>query len=128
MKISRIRAFKAALPYRNGAHGLDAGEETRLAKASVIVIDADAGLSDCGEFKRAGENDMATQSEDEEDAARLPAPRVLDENPRRTTWIDQIKEKIIRGEGHAKEPSGRARRGTLATALESTFANCGAAA
>ncbi len=45
MKITRIRIFKTDLPYVDGAYGWGAGNAITTARASVVVIDTDAGLS-----------------------------------------------------------------------------------
>ena len=58
MKITRIRIFKTDLPYVGGAYVWGAGNAIEVAKASVVVIDTDAGLQGCGEFTPCGENYM----------------------------------------------------------------------
>lgn len=56
MKITRIRLYKTALPYIDGAYAWGAGHVIETAIASVVVIDTDAGLQGCGEFTPCGEN------------------------------------------------------------------------
>ena len=40
----------ADLPYVGGEYGWGAGNVIRTARASVVVIDTDSGISGCGEF------------------------------------------------------------------------------
>lgn len=44
MKITRIRVYKTDLPYTDGAYGWGAGNAITVAKASVVVMDTDAGV------------------------------------------------------------------------------------
>lgn len=50
MKITRIRIYKTGLPYVGGAYVWGAGNAIKVAQASVVVIDTDAGLQGSGEF------------------------------------------------------------------------------
>lgn len=104
MKITRIRVFKSTLPYVGGTYSWGAGNAISVAKASVVVIDTDAGLSGCGEFTPCGENYMVAPSEGVEAAARLLAPALLDEDPRQLAQIERIMDHVIQGHGYAKAP------------------------
>lgn len=104
MKITRIRVFKTDLPYAGGAYGWGAGNAITIAKASVIVIDTDAGLSGCGEFTPCGENYMVGHSEGVEALARLVAPSIIGEDPRQVARIEQIMDHVVQGHGYAKAP------------------------
>ena len=59
MKFTRIRIYKTDLPYVGGAYVWGAGNAIDAARASVVVIDTDAGVQGCGEFTPCGENYMA---------------------------------------------------------------------
>ncbi|WP_343079161.1 mandelate racemase/muconate lactonizing enzyme family protein [Ostreiculturibacter nitratireducens] len=104
MKITRIRVYKTDLPYVGGAYVWGAGNAITVAKASVVVIDTDAGLSGCGEFSPCGENYMIAHSEGVEAAARLMAPALLGEDPRQVARIERIMDHVIQGHGYAKAP------------------------
>ncbi|MEM8792348.1 MAG: enolase C-terminal domain-like protein [Pseudomonadota bacterium] len=104
MKITRIRVFKAALPYVDGAYRWGAGNAIETAMSSVVVIDTDAGISGCGEFCPCGDNYMEAHSEGVEAAARLLAPKLLGEDPRQVARIEAIMDHVIRGHGYAKAP------------------------
>lgn len=104
MKISRIRVFKADLPYVGGTYAWGAGNAITVARASVVVIDTDAGLTGCGEFTPCGENYMVAHSEGVEAFARLAAPKLLGEDPRQVHKIERLMDHIVQGHGYAKAP------------------------
>ena len=45
MKITRVRIFKTDLPYVDGDYNWGAGNSISVAKAAVVVVDTDAGLT-----------------------------------------------------------------------------------
>ncbi|MBD3666245.1 mandelate racemase [Sulfitobacter sp. TSTF-M16] len=104
MKITRIRIFKTDLPYVGGAYVWGAGNALETAKASVVVIDTDAGLQGCGEFTPCGENYMVAHSEGVEAFARLVAQRLIGEDPRQVARIEQLMDHAMQGHGYAKAP------------------------
>ncbi|MEL7281243.1 MAG: enolase C-terminal domain-like protein [Pseudomonadota bacterium] len=104
MKITRIRLFKTDLPYIDGAYAWGAGNSIETAKASVVVIDTDAGLRGCGEFTPCGENYMVAHSEGVEAFARLAAPHLLGEDPRQVSRMEHLMDHIVQGHGYAKAP------------------------
>ncbi|MEM7653245.1 MAG: enolase C-terminal domain-like protein, partial [Pseudomonadota bacterium] len=104
MKIIRIRIYKTDLPYVGGAYVWGAGNTISTARASVVVIDTDAGLQGCGEFTPCGENYMVAHSEGVEAAARILAPALLGEDPRQLSRIEQLMDHTIQGHGYAKAP------------------------
>ncbi len=104
MKISRIRIYKTDLPYVGGAYVWGAGNAIEVAKASVVVIDTDAGLQGCGEFTPCGENYMVAHSEGVEALARLVAPKLLGEDPRQVSRIERHMDSLVQGHGYAKAP------------------------
>ena len=104
MKITRIRIFQTELPYVGGTYVWGAGNAIAVAKASVVVIDTDAGLQGCGEFTPCGKNYMVAHSEGVAALARLVAPRLLGEDPRQTGRIERLMDGIVQGHGYAKAP------------------------
>ena len=104
MKITRIRIYKTDLPYVGGAYVWGAGNAITVSKASVVVIDTDAGLTGCGEFSPCGENYMVAHSEGVEAAARLLAPALLGEDPRQVARVERLMDHTIQGHGYAKAP------------------------
>ena len=104
MKITRIRVFKTDLPYVGGSYGWGAGNAITMARASIVVIDTDAGLQGCGEFTPCGENYMVAHSEGVEALARLVAPVLLGEDPRQVARIEQMMDHAVQGHGYAKAP------------------------
>ncbi len=104
MKITRIRIYKTDLPYVGGTYTWGAGNPITTAKASVVVIDTDAGLQGCGEFTPCGENYMVAHSEGVEAFARLAAPHLLDQDPRQVARMEQLMDNIVQGHGYAKAP------------------------
>ena len=104
MKITRIRVFQTDLPYVDGIYRWGAGNGIEVARASVVVIDTDAGLTGCGEFTPCGENYMVAHSEGVSALARLVAPALLGEDPRAVARIEQILDHAVQGHGYAKAP------------------------
>ena len=104
MKITRIRVYKTDLPYVGGAYVWGAGNAIEVAKASVVVLDTDAGVQGCGEFTPCGENYMVAHSEGVEALARLVAPTLLGEDPRQVGRVEQILDGLVQGHGYAKAP------------------------
>ena len=104
MKITRIRIYKTDLPYVGGGYVWGAGNAIETAKASIVVIDTDAGLQGCGEFTPCGENYMIAHSEGVEAFARLAASKLLGEDPRQVAKIEQIMDHTVQGHGYAKAP------------------------
>lgn len=104
MKITHIRIFWTDLPYVGGSYVWGAGNAIATAKASVVVLDTDAGISGCGEFTPCGENYMVAHSEGVEALARLVAPRLLGEDPRQVYRIERLLDAAVQGHGYAKAP------------------------
>ncbi|MGX9357472.1 mandelate racemase/muconate lactonizing enzyme family protein [Roseobacteraceae bacterium S113] len=104
MKITRIRLYKTDLPYVGGVYVWGAGNAIDSARASVVVIDTDAGLQGCGEFTPCGENYMIAHSEGVDALARIVAPRLLGEDPRQLARIEGLMDHLVQGHGYAKAP------------------------
>ena len=104
MKITRIRVFRTDLPYVGGTYVWGAGNAIAMARASVVVVDTDAGLQGCGEFTPCGENYMIAHSEGVEAAARLLAPALLGQDPRQVAAVEQMMDHVMQGHGYAKAP------------------------
>lgn len=117
MKITRIRVFQTDLPYVGGAYVWGAGNAIKVARASVVVIDTDAGLQGCGEFTPCGENYMVAHSEGVPALARLIAPHLLGEDPRNVARVEQLMDHLVQGHGYAKSPFDAACWDILAQSL-----------
>ncbi len=104
MKITRIRLYKTDLPYVDGSYSWGAGNAIAVARASVVVIDTDAGLQGCGEFTPCGENYMVAHSEGVDALARLIAPHLLGEDPRQVARVERLMDHLVQGHGYAKAP------------------------
>ncbi len=118
MKITRIRVFQTDLPYVDGIYRWGAGNGIEVARASVVVIDTDAGLTGCGEFTPCGENYMVAHSEGVPALARLVAPSLLGEDPRGVARVEQILDHTVQGHGYAKAPFDAACWDILGQSLE----------
>lgn len=104
MKITRIRVFQTNLPYVGGSYAWGRGNAITVARASVVVLDTDAGLSGCGEFTPCGENYMVAHSEGVPALVRLIGSELLDRDPRDVADIEQFLDNAVRGHGYAKAP------------------------
>ena len=104
MKITRISLYKTDLPYIGGSYVWGAGNAISVAKAAVVVLETDAGLTGCGEFTPCGENYMVAHSEGVEAFLRLAAPKLIGEDPRQVAKIERLMDHIVQGHGYAKAP------------------------
>ena len=104
MKITGISVYRTHLPYVGGAYGWGAGNVIKVAQATVVVIDTDAGISGCGEFTPCGENYMVANSEGVAAVARLLAPALIGEDPRQLGRIERLMDHVVQGHGYAKAP------------------------
>ena len=104
MKIMRIRLFKTDLPYVGGTYTWGAGNPLTVARASVVVIDTDAGMQGCGEFTPCGENYMVAHSAGVDGAMARMAPHLLGQDPRQLAAIERLMDHLIQGHGYAKAP------------------------
>ena len=104
MKITKISLYQTDLPYVGGAYVWGAGNAIEIARASVVVIETDAGISGCGEFTPCGENYMVAHSGAVEGTVRLLAPKLLGQDPRQVANIEAIMDNSIQGHGYAKAP------------------------
>lgn len=118
MKITRIRIYKTGLPYGDGSYGWGADNAIKVAQASVVVIDTDAGLQGCGEFTPCGENYMVAHSEGVEALARVLAPKLLGEDPRQVAYVERLMDHAVQGHGYAKAPFDSACWDILAQACD----------
>ncbi len=104
MKITRIRVFQTDLPYVDGGYCWGAGNVIEVARASVVVVETDAGVSGCGEFTPCGENYMVAHSAGVPALARLVAPRLIGQDPRDVVRIEALMDDTVQGHGYAKSP------------------------
>ncbi len=104
MKITRLRLYQTDLPYIGGTYTWGAGNPLTVARASVVVIDTDAGLSGCGEFTPCGENYMVAFSAGVPALFSHVAPKLLGEDPRQVARIERLLDSLIQGHGYAKAP------------------------
>ena len=104
MKITRIAIYQTDLPYVGGAYGWGAGNVIEVARATVVVIDTDAGISGCGEFTPCGESYMVANSGGAPAVAGLIAPALIGEDPRQLGRIERIMDHTVQGHGYAKAP------------------------
>ena len=116
MKISRIRVFKADLPYVDGIYRWGRNNAIEVACSSIVVVDTAEGISGCGEFCPCGENYMEAHSEGVEAAARLLAPRLLGQDARQVYTLERLMDNVILGHGYAKAPFDAAFRDILGKA------------
>ena len=105
MKITAIRLFQTDLPYRDPeGYAWGAGNVIKVARATVVEVSTDAGLTGVGEFTPCGENYMVAHSEGVLAAARLMAPSLLGEDPRQLYRMERLMDHLIDGHGYAKAP------------------------
>ncbi len=104
MKIARIAIYRSDLPYIGGTYGWGGGNAFSTARATVVTIATDCGVSGCGEFTPCGENYMEAHSGGVEAAARIIAPRLIGEDPRQVRRIERIMDYALKGHNYVKSP------------------------
>ena len=104
MKLKSIHVYQTDLPYVGGSYGWGAGNAITVARASVVVLTTECGLSGCGEFTPCGENYMVAHSEGVPAAAKLLAPALLGQDPRQIEAIGWRMDETVLGHGYAKAP------------------------
>ena len=104
MKINQIRVYRTDLPYVGGTYSWGSGNAISIAKATVVVVDTECGLSGCGEFTPCGENYMVAHSEGVGVTMKLLAPHLIGEDPRQIEAIDRTMDHVVQGHGYAKAP------------------------
>jgi len=118
MKITALRIYQTDLPYVGGTYGWGAGNAISVAKASIVVLETDAGITGCGEFTPCGENYMVAHSEGVAATAKLLAPILIGQDPRQIDAIDYAMDHAVQGHGYAKSPIVAACYDILGKALE----------
>ena len=104
MKITGIALYQTILPYVGGTYTWGAGNPLTEARANVVVLHTDQGLTGCGEFTPCGENYMVAHSHGVEGVLRLLAPKLLGQDPRQVGAIERLMDQNLQGHGYGKAP------------------------
>jgi len=104
VKIARLTIYQTNLPYVDGSYCWGAGNAISVARANVIVIETQCGLSGCGEFTPCGENYMVAHSQGVHGVLKLLAPHLLGKDPRQIAAISWTMDTALLGHGYAKSP------------------------
>lgn len=104
MKTTGIAIYRTDLPYVGGAYGWGAGNVITVARATIVVIETDAGINGCGEFTPCGENYMVANSEAAAAVAKLLAPALIGKDLRQKYRIERLMDHVLQGRGYAKAP------------------------
>ncbi len=104
MKITKISLYQKSLKYGRGAYVWGRGNVIEVGLSTIVVIDTDAGISGCGEFCPCGDNYMVAHSQGTEAVARLLGPKLLGQDPRQVSRIEQFMDNTVMGHGYAKAP------------------------
>nr|WIE89116.1 enolase C-terminal domain-like protein [Mesorhizobium sp. WSM4875] len=68
----------------------------------IVIVDTDAGISGCGEFSVGSNNYIEAHSEGVEPVAKLLAPVLIGQDPRRVACIEHLMDATVTGHGYAK--------------------------
>ena len=102
MKITRIAAYQAGLPYVGGAYRWGRGEVIETALTTVVTVETDAGLTGCGECCPIGANYLAAYPEGVTAALVRLAPALLGRDPRALHAIERVMDRALKGHPYAK--------------------------
>nr|WIE91230.1 enolase C-terminal domain-like protein [Mesorhizobium sp. WSM4875] len=101
MKITGIRIYRKDLTPIDGLRRkTDPMAVPR--PSNIVVLDTDAEISGCGEFCPAGNNYLEAHSEGTESVAKLLAPVLIGQDPRRVACIERLMDASVTGHGYAK--------------------------
>ena len=104
MKLAKVSVYQTDLPYVGGSYGWGAGNAISVAKASIVVLETECGLTGCGEFTPCGENYMVAHSEGVAATAKLLVPHLIGRDPREVEAISWVMDSTVQGHGYAKSP------------------------
>jgi len=102
MKIARISAYQAQLPYVGGVYAWGRGHVIDVALTNVITVETDAGLIGCGESCPIGGNYLAAYPEGVAPALARLAPPLIGQDPRQLHVIERIMDSALKGHAYAK--------------------------
>lgn len=102
MKITRILAYHARLPYVGGTYVWGRGHAISVALSTVIVVETDAGLSGCGESCPIEGNYLAAYPEGVVPALERLAPALIGRDPRQLHAVERIMDGVLKGHPYAK--------------------------
>ena len=102
MRIERVEAYTADLPYSGKAYAFAGGRSHQSFTSTVVVLTTDTGLAGYGEVCPCGPNYMAAFSEGLPSCLSMLAPSVIGEDPRQTARIHERMNQALTG--HAVAP------------------------
>ena len=102
MKITRIEAYQAQLPYVGGAYHWGRGNVIRTALTTVITVDTDKEIKGCGECCPIGGNYLAAYAEGIVPALSLLGPALIGKDPRQVHVIERLMDNTLQGHPYVK--------------------------
>jgi L-alanine-DL-glutamate epimerase-like enolase superfamily enzyme len=102
MKITRISAYQAKLPYVGGTYCWGRGNVIDTALTTVVTVDTDARISGCGECCPFGANYLAAYPEGIVPALARLAPALIGKDPRQLHAIERAMDNALKGHVYAK--------------------------
>jgi cis-L-3-hydroxyproline dehydratase len=104
MKIARIEAYQADLPFSGGVYVLSGGREYSSFDATVVRVETDTGLEGWGESTPFGANYIAAHARGVRAGLAEIAPEVTGRDPRQLERLYDVMDTSLLGHGHAKTP------------------------
>ncbi len=102
MKVIRVSALQAELPYVGGEYRWGRGEILSIALSTVIVVETDAGLAGYGECCPIGSNYLAAYPEGIVPALARVAPAVVGLDPREVHSVERAMDRALKGHPYVK--------------------------
>ena len=102
MKITRIAAYQASLPYVGGTYHWGRGNVIDTALTTVVTVETDSGLTGCGESCPIGGNYLAAYAEGVPPALSRLAPALIGQDPRQLHVIERLMDTALKGHPYAK--------------------------
>lgn len=101
MKISRITAYQADLPMKEGAYSW-AGQSFAAFDSTIVSIETDTGLQGAGEVCPLGPAYLAAFAEGARAGIEWLAPALIGEDPRHIDRINGVMDARLKGHGYIK--------------------------
>lgn len=102
MRITRIRAYKADLPLREGSYKWSGGNVVSVFDSTVVEIDTDAGLKGYGEICPLGPAYLPAYAAGARAGIAELAPHLIGEDPRELGRLGRTMDAAMRGHPYVK--------------------------
>ena len=102
MRITRISAFRADLPLREGSYKWSGGKSVTVFDSTIVRVETDAGLVGHGEVCPLGPFYLPAFAEGVRAGLRELGPHLLGEDPRQLGKLNRTMDAALKGHAYVK--------------------------